>query len=434
MLWQAWGNTLFGYAAWALLLARHPAATISPVALLVLVFGMGTEAAMLSEPLLVCKLAAALLVMTGLLSTSCGGDGRHGCSARCPRGSARVAIAALASTLQARGSTQGHLMRVNRWICAALLAGLCSGPAMAWQAAQVTRYDATDFPGNDIGDMVGRARSFDDCAQRCIADGRCGAFTFNLNDANCVPKSSGESPQRNARAVSGIVSRAAPGYGGGNVRGVTRYDETDFPGQDIDGMAGGARSYEDCAQRCIADGRCGAFTFNLNNGNCIPKSGTGSQERNDRAVSGVLERGAGGVYRPGPQLPVTRYDATDLPQGDIDDMVGAAGSYEDCAGRCLADGRCAAFTFNLNNGTCIPKAVVGAPQRNDRAVSGIVKRGPDQPYPGPGGSSSCNVHGTQRCPGCSSSCGPSQRPVCSAPIEGPGGACLREAECRCVSN
>ena len=66
VLWQAWGNTLFGYAAWAWLLARHPAATISPMALLVPVFGMGTAAAMLGEPLPAWKLIAALLEMAGL--------------------------------------------------------------------------------------------------------------------------------------------------------------------------------------------------------------------------------------------------------------------------------------------------------------------------------------------------------------------------------
>jgi len=326
-------------------------------------------------------------------------------------------------------------MRTIRGMGAALIIGLFGAHAWAWQPAQVTRYDETDFPGNDIGDMVGRARSFDDCAQRCMADGRCGAFTYNLNDRNCIPKSSGESPQRNVRAVSGVVSRS-PGYGGGNVRGVTRYDATDFPGNDIGEMVGGARSYEDCAQRCLADGRCGAFTFNLNNGNCIPKGSAGVAERNDRAVSGVLARGGGGGFRPGPELPVTRYDATDFPENDIDDMVGGARSFDDCARRCLADGRCAAFTFNLNNGNCIPKGAAGAAQRNDRAVSGVVNRGGGRPYPGAGGgaSSSCSVGGTGRCAGCSTACAPSQQPVCSAPIVSPSGFCLREAECRCATN
>lgn len=64
--WQAWGNTLFGYVAWGWLLARHPAATVTPMALLVPVFGMGASALMLGEALPAWKLASAALVMAGL--------------------------------------------------------------------------------------------------------------------------------------------------------------------------------------------------------------------------------------------------------------------------------------------------------------------------------------------------------------------------------
>lgn len=64
--WQSVGNSLFGYAAWGWLLARHPAATVVPMALLVPVFGMGASALMLAEPLPGWKLAAAALVMSGL--------------------------------------------------------------------------------------------------------------------------------------------------------------------------------------------------------------------------------------------------------------------------------------------------------------------------------------------------------------------------------
>jgi O-acetylserine/cysteine efflux transporter len=64
--WQAWGNSLFGYAAWGWLLARHPAATITPMALLVPVFGMGASALWLDESLPPWKLLAAALVMAGL--------------------------------------------------------------------------------------------------------------------------------------------------------------------------------------------------------------------------------------------------------------------------------------------------------------------------------------------------------------------------------
>ena len=64
--WQAIGNTLFGYAAWNWLLARHPAATVTPMALLVPVFGMSASAFALGEPMPGWKLAAAGLVMAGL--------------------------------------------------------------------------------------------------------------------------------------------------------------------------------------------------------------------------------------------------------------------------------------------------------------------------------------------------------------------------------
>ena len=67
VLWQAVGNTLFGYGAWAWLLARHPAATVSPMALLVPVFGMAASAWWLAEPLPAWKLGAAALVIGALL-------------------------------------------------------------------------------------------------------------------------------------------------------------------------------------------------------------------------------------------------------------------------------------------------------------------------------------------------------------------------------
>jgi O-acetylserine/cysteine efflux transporter len=66
VLWQSVGNTLFGYAAFAWLLARYPAATISPLSLLVPVFGMAASAVWLGEPLSSWKLTAAALVLSGL--------------------------------------------------------------------------------------------------------------------------------------------------------------------------------------------------------------------------------------------------------------------------------------------------------------------------------------------------------------------------------
>lgn len=66
VIWQSAGNTMFGYAAWGWLLARHPAATIAPSAMLVPIFGMGASAALLGEAMPGWKIGAAALVMGGL--------------------------------------------------------------------------------------------------------------------------------------------------------------------------------------------------------------------------------------------------------------------------------------------------------------------------------------------------------------------------------
>lgn len=66
VLWQSVGNTMFGYAAWGWLLARHPASIVTPMALLVPIFGMASSAFVLGEPMPGWKLIATALVMAGL--------------------------------------------------------------------------------------------------------------------------------------------------------------------------------------------------------------------------------------------------------------------------------------------------------------------------------------------------------------------------------
>lgn len=65
--WQSIGNTMFGYGMWAWLLSRHSAATVSPLSLLVPVFGIGTSAVILGEPLPAWKLIATGLILIGLV-------------------------------------------------------------------------------------------------------------------------------------------------------------------------------------------------------------------------------------------------------------------------------------------------------------------------------------------------------------------------------
>jgi O-acetylserine/cysteine efflux transporter len=59
-------STLVAYSLWSWMLARHPATTVTPFALLVPVFGMLSSALVLGESLPAWKLAAAALVIAGL--------------------------------------------------------------------------------------------------------------------------------------------------------------------------------------------------------------------------------------------------------------------------------------------------------------------------------------------------------------------------------
>ena len=69
VLFQAYPNTLFGFAAWSMLMRRYPAALIAPFALLVPVAGMVSAAIVLDEPMHWWKIVAGVLVLCGLAMT-----------------------------------------------------------------------------------------------------------------------------------------------------------------------------------------------------------------------------------------------------------------------------------------------------------------------------------------------------------------------------
>jgi len=72
----AFAATLFGYGAWSLLLARHPANRIAPLSLLVPVAGLITARIVLNEHLTVIQWCGCLLVVAGLLLAFFGFPGR----------------------------------------------------------------------------------------------------------------------------------------------------------------------------------------------------------------------------------------------------------------------------------------------------------------------------------------------------------------------
>jgi O-acetylserine/cysteine efflux transporter len=66
ILFLAWPTTVFAFSAWVFLLRRHAAAAVTPFALLIPVFGMGSTALAFGERLSAATAAGACLVMAGL--------------------------------------------------------------------------------------------------------------------------------------------------------------------------------------------------------------------------------------------------------------------------------------------------------------------------------------------------------------------------------
>jgi O-acetylserine/cysteine efflux transporter len=66
VFFQSYPNTILGFGIWSLLMRKYPTATIAPFTLLVPVTGMLSAAVVLGEPLQWWKLAAGMLVLTGL--------------------------------------------------------------------------------------------------------------------------------------------------------------------------------------------------------------------------------------------------------------------------------------------------------------------------------------------------------------------------------
>jgi O-acetylserine/cysteine efflux transporter len=76
-IYLAYGATMVGFGMWSYLLSRHPAALVTPFALLVPVFGLGAAALVYGEPLGGGEALGAALALTGLAITVFSGRARR---------------------------------------------------------------------------------------------------------------------------------------------------------------------------------------------------------------------------------------------------------------------------------------------------------------------------------------------------------------------
>jgi hypothetical protein len=139
---------------------------------------------------------------------------------------------------------------------------------------------------------------------------------------------------------------------------------TDLDGDDIKPWMHGL-SLDNCQTVCAGTGSCQAFTFNVEKGVCILKSGNGNRKSDPNAVSGIL---LGGAHQSVRQYTV--YNGIDLDGDDIKPWLRDA-SLDSCKLACSGTQVCQAFTFNTSKSVCILKYGSGNRKSDPNAISGI---------------------------------------------------------------
>lgn len=143
-----------------------------------------------------------------------------------------------------------------------------------------------DYPGGDYANFA--TPTLEDCVLNCANDGRCVAFSYVPHARTCFLK------DRLTQAVRapGIKSgrKLAPGGAApppppphqGNMR---FFPETNLPGGDYHNRP--ANDPEQCAQFCMGDIRCRAFTYMPSNRICWLKSFQPELRKNYGTISGL---------------------------------------------------------------------------------------------------------------------------------------------------
>jgi hypothetical protein len=147
---------------------------------------------------------------------------------------------------------------------------LLAAPAIGSESSFVYVSQA-DSPGNDYLRLENS--SFEDCAQRCDAQGECNAFTFNQLHSVCFLKlAANRATTFYALATTGVKlspSRLPTAGASGSEASFVTLPQADSPGNDYSRRED--FSLEECRSGCGADDGCNAFTYNHARGVCFLK-------------------------------------------------------------------------------------------------------------------------------------------------------------------
>lgn len=165
--------------------------------------------------------------------------------------------------------------------------------------------------------------------------------------------------------------------------GIQRFPGADMPGND-GGWVRGVLSLEACERICLTDEACAGYTYNIAYTTCIPKSSIGALvPAREPTISGILHRPAAAPRNPPASrgYAVRRLPGMDAPGNDAG-WIRDVADIDACEQLCVADPRCAGYTYNGTRAACFTKTAIASvvPVR-DAAVTGIVTREGGSPPP-----------------------------------------------------
>lgn len=219
---------------------------------------------------------------------------------------------------------------------------LASGSACSIQTSM-------DYSGSDLGSAA--SSTPEGCCAICSSYSGCGAYSWNTHNGGTCWLKSGNG---NLYAKSGVYSAVLSSKASFSAT----EEDVDYPGNDVGSVASGSAS--GCASLCIANSKCGAFTWtNFNGGTCWLKSGKSAAKTLSGGISASLTAGSSCSFS----------NNVDFYGSDMKSVQSSMSDY--CCVLCRALSGCKAFTWtSFNGGTCWLKSATGATSSIAGAVSG----------------------------------------------------------------
>jgi hypothetical protein len=264
-------------------------------------------------------------------------------------------------------------------------------------AAQYSIEQNTNRFGEDYKDLSLATPDPALCAQACINDAKCKAWTYvkpgvQADRAVCWLKDKVAPPTPDNNCVSGVKGTGSSG-GGTATTGTSSDSQTysmesniDMPGDDYKDFDLKNPDPQLCAQTCMNEAKCKAWTYvkpgvQADSARCWLKVRVPSRTQDENCVSGVKGAGSsgGGTTTSGTLPGSQNYSMEtniDLPGEDYKDLDLNNPDPSLCAQACINEAKCKAWTYVKpsvlsGNAKCWLKDKIPSRVQDESCVSGI---------------------------------------------------------------